>query len=332
MDFTLAIVIPALNEERFIGNCLDCLIRQTFPFEKMDVMVIDGGSSDATRSIVRGFVEKWTNVRLIDNPGKIQSIAFNIGVKESNAPFIIRLDAHALYSNDYVEKCLADLNADSNRGNVGGKCVILPYDNSLWANTNAILNYSRFGIGGSAFRIGVTPQNVDSVPFGAFPRSVIEKVGGMREDLRRGEDNEINSRIRKAGYKVYFNPEIVSSYYARPTLRSSCKQMFANGESIGHLFYVDRESIGLRHLIPLLFVLGLILGAIISLLFRPLFYVFVTGLGLYFLCDLVASVTVGAKHGWKYCLPIFVMFFCVHLSYGIGTIKGLITGRKLKKK
>ena len=332
MNYFVAVIIPTLNEEIFIKKCLHSVQNQSFPFDRMDVMIVDGGSSDATRSIVRGFAEKWTNIRLIDNPGKIQSIAFNIGVKESNAPFIVRLDAHALYSSDYVEKCLADLNADSNRGNVGGKCVILPYDNSLWANTNAILNYSRFGIGGSAFRVGVTPQNVDSVPFGAFPRSVIEKVGGMREDLRRGEDNEINSRIRKAGYKVYFNPEIVSSYYARPTLRSSCKQMFANGESIGHLFFVDRESIGLRHLVPLIFVVGLILGTIVSLIYKPLFYVFIAGLSLYFLCDLIASTFAGAKHGWRYCFPLFVLFFCVHVSYGLGTIKGLITGRKLKKK
>jgi glycosyltransferase involved in cell wall biosynthesis len=181
MDYKVAVVIPTLNEERFITRCLDSVMSQTYPFCEMDVMVVDGGSIDATKSIVKEVAEKWPNVRLIDNPGKIQSIAFNIGAKESRAPYIIRLDAHALYNNDYVEKCLADLKADCNRGNVGGRCVILPYDNSLWANTNAILNYSRFGIGGSAFRVGVTPQNVDSVPFGAFPRSVIEKVGGMKE-------------------------------------------------------------------------------------------------------------------------------------------------------
>lgn len=329
MDFAIAVIIPTLNEDRFIGNCLDCLIKQTFPFEKMDVMVVDGGSADATRAIVQGVSAKWANVRLIDNPGKIQSVAFNIGVKESNAPYIIRLDAHALYNNDYIEKCIADLKEDCNRGNVGGRCIILPYDNSLWANTNAILNYSRFGIGGSAFRVGVTPQNVDSVPFGAFPRSVIEKVGGMKEYLRRGEDNEINSRIRKAGYNVYFNPEIVSSYYARPTLKASCQQMFANGESIGHLFYVDKESIGLRHMVPLLFVVGVILGIIASVIYHPIGYLLGAGLSLYFICDIIASIVASKKHGWKYCLPLFVLFFCVHVSYGLGTIKGLVTGRKL---
>jgi glycosyltransferase involved in cell wall biosynthesis len=329
INYSVAIIIPTLNEERFIAKCLDCIISQTFPFAEMDVIVVDGGSRDRTKEIVNEYHDRYENIRLIANPGKIQSIAFNIGVKNSSAPYVVRLDAHALYESEYIEKCIIELRKDGKRGNVGGRCIIRPYDNSLWANTNAILNYSRFGIGGSAFRVGLTPQNVDSVPFGAFPRSVIEKVGGMKEYLRRGEDNEINSRIRKAGYNVFFNPEIVSSYYARPTLKASCQQMFANGESIGHLFYVDKESIGLRHMIPLLFVAGIIVGVIASVIYHPIGYLLGAGLSLYFICDIIASVVASNKHGWKYCLPLFVLFFCVHVSYGLGTIKGLVTGRKL---
>ena len=326
MDFSVAIVIPALNEEKFIARCLDSVINQSFPFEKMDVMVVDGGSVDKTQEIVNGYHEKYGNIRLINNPRKIQSIAFNIGVKESPAPYIVRLDAHAFYKPYYIEGCLKGLQEDPTRGNVGGQWDIQPQNNSLWATTNAILNYSKFGIGGATYRVGAKAGNVDTVPFGSFPRKMIEEVGGMREDLPRGEDNEYNSRIKKAGYSIYFDPRIECIYYARPTLMASCKQMFANGESIGHLFFVDRESIGLRHLIPLLFVLGIVVGIIASIIFRPLFYLYIAGLTLYFLCDFVASIIAGAKHGWKYCLPLFVLFFCVHISYGVGTIKGIMKG------
>ena len=201
----------------------------------------------------------------------------------------------------------------------------------LILNPKLELNYSRFGIGGSAFRVGMKPDYVDTVPFGAFPRSVFETVGGMREDLPRAEDNEYNSRIRKAGYKVYFDPKIVSSYYARPTLQTSCKQMFANGESIGHLFYIDRESIGMRHLVPLMFVICIMCGAILSFVWLPFMYALLAGLGLYFFCDILASIMAANEHGWKYLLPLFIMFFCVHISYGWGTIVGLFTGRKLKR-
>lgn len=324
----VAVIIPTLNEEKHIEACLDSVRRQTYPFKDMDIMVVDGGSRDRTQDIVKEYGKRYPNVRLIVNPKRIQSAAFNLGVANSTSPYIVRLDAHAFYSTNYIDKCLKDLKADSSRGNVGGRCIIKPYDSSLWANANAILNYTKFGIGGAAFRVGYKPQNVDSVPFGTFPRSVIELLGGMREDLKRGEDNEINSRIRKAGYKVYFDPEIESTYFARPTFKTSCKQMFANGESIGHLFYVDRDSIGIRHLVPLLFVLGIVLGIIASFIYRPFAYLLLAGLLLYFICDLIASIAASKKHGWKYCLPLFVLFFSVHVSYGAGTIKGLIKGRR----
>ena len=236
-----------------------------------------------------------------------------------------------MYKPYYIEGCIKGLEGDSKRGNVGGQWDIQPQNDSLWAITNAILNYSKFGIGGASYRIGAKAGDVDTVPFGSFPRTMIEKIGGMRDDLPRGEDNEFNSRIKRAGYSIYFDPAIECIYYARPTLKASCRQMYANGESIGHLFYVDRDSIGLRHMIPLIFVIGIIGGTILSLFF-PFVYLLLAGLCLYFLCDFVASLLAAKEHGWKFLLPLFVMFFCVHFSYGWGTIVGFFTGRKLKNK
>lgn len=326
----IAIIIPTYNEARFIACCIDSIRQQTYPFNQMDVMVIDGGSTDKTCEVVRAYSAKYPNVRLLNNPKRIQSAAFNVGVNNSSAPYIVRLDAHAFYKPYYIEGCVKGLKEDSNRGNVGGQWNIQPQNSSLWATTNAILNYSKFGIGGATYRIGAEAGNVDTVPFGAFPRKVIEEIGGMREDLPRGEDNEYNSRIKKAGYSIYFDPQIECIYYARPTLKTSCKQMYANGESIGHLFYVDRESIGIRHLVPLLFVLGIIVGFIGAVFFKLFLYTLLVGLALYFACDLIASIIASKEHGWKYCLPLFLLFFCVHVSYGLGTIKGFVTGRKLR--
>ena len=326
MDYSVAIIIPTFNEERFISRCLDSVICQTFPFQRMEVYVVDGGSLDRTREIVNEYQNKYSNIVLLLNPARIQSIAFNIGVKRSRAPFIIRLDAHAIYKPYYIERCLFRLQEDDKRGNVGGHWEIRPQNSGLWATTNAILNYSRFGIGGATYRMGAKAGNVDTVPFGAFPRTVIDKIGGMREDLPRGEDNEYNSRIKKAGYTVFFDPQIECIYYARPTLKASCNQMFANGESIGRLFYVDRDSIGFRHLVPFFFVICIIMGIVLSLIYKPFVYVLATGLLLYFVCDLIASIAASWQHGWKYCVPLFVLFFCVHVSYGLGTIKGLIKG------
>ena len=329
MNYEVAIVIPTLNEDRFISRCLDSIIKQTYEFEKMDVMIIDGGSNDKTKDIVAKYQKSHQNIRFIENKKKIQSVAFNIGLKKSTAPYIIRLDAHAEYDSKYISLCIENLKQDEKRGNVGGRCNILPFNQSLWAQTNAILNHSRFGIGGAAFRVSNEAHNTDSVPFGAFPRKIIEKIGGMREDLPRGEDNEYNSRIRKAGYKIFFDPNIISSYFARPTLGASCKQMYANGNSIGYLYYIDREAIGIRHLVPLLFVVSGLFSIIISVLWSPFCYVFCGGLALYIIADAIASI-MGAKDNVKCTLPLFILFFCVHVSYGMGTIAGLIKGLKTK--
>ena len=329
MNYEVAIVIPTLNEERFISRCLDSIIKQTFKFEKMDVMIIDGGSNDKTKDIVAKYQKSHQNIRFIENKKKIQSVAFNIGFKKSTAPYIIRLDAHAEYDSKYISLCIENLKQDEKRGNVGGRCNILPFNQSIWAQTNAILNHSRFGIGGAAFRVSNEAHNTDSVPFGAFPRKVIDQIGGMREDLPRGEDNEYNSRIRKAGYKIFFDPNIISSYFARPTLGASCKQMYANGNSIGYLYYINREAIGIRHLVPLLFVVSGLFSIIISVLWSPFCYVFCGGLALYLIADAIASI-MGAKDNVKCTLPLFILFFCVHVSYGMGTIAGLIKGLKTK--
>lgn len=329
MNYEVAIAIPTLNEERFISRCLDSIIKQTFKFEKMDVMIIDGGSNDKTKDIVAEYQKSHQNIRFIENKKKIQSVAFNIGFKKSTAPYIIRLDAHAEYDSKYISLCIENLKQDEKRGNVGGRCNILPFNQSIWAQTNAILNHSRFGIGGAAFRVSNEAHNTDSVPFGAFPRKIIEKIGGMREDLPRGEDNEYNSRIRKAGYKIFFDPNIISSYFARPTLGASCKQMYANGNSIGYLYYIDREAIGIRHLVPLLFVVSGLFSIIISVLWSPFCHVFCGGLALYLIADAIASI-MGAKDNVKCTLPLFILFFCVHVSYGMGTIAGLIKGLKTK--
>lgn len=324
MEYQIAIIIPTLNEEKYIKDCIQSVIAQSYPFEKMDVMVVDGGSCDNTRAIVSEIQKEWHNVRLIDNPLKIQSAAFNIGVKLSQAPIIIRLDAHATYNTRYVELCRKHLLENNQYGNVGGICQTLPMNNTLMAEANAILNKSSFGIGGSKFRVGASAGCVDTVPFGAFRREVIEKIGGMREDMPRAEDNEFNSRIHKYGLKVYLDPEIVSTYFARDTFKGSIRQMYSNGLSIGHLYYIDRSAIGLRHFVPFVFSMSLLVSAIGSLFRKPFLWLFLIILGMYFLCAVGATIVLCRKNGWKFFLVLPVLFFSVHCSYGFGTLVGLL--------
>lgn len=322
--FKVAVIIPTLNEELYIATCLESIRSQTYPFDRMDILVVDGESNDRTVEIVDKFSSTYSNVRLLNNPGRIQSIAFNIGVKNSDAPYIIRLDAHVYYDEHYIERCLHYLETMPEVGDVGGICETKVRRLGIIPESIAVLCQSKFGIGGAAFRIGASAGYVDTVPFGAFPRKVINEIGGMREDLARAEDNEYVSRIRKAGYKVYLDPSIFSIYYARDTFVGIIKQMYGNGESIGILNYIDRDAIGLRHMIPLIFVVGLLFGVILSIVFRPFVYVYLSGLALYFICNILASLQCSLKHGIKFLIPLSILFFVVHVSYGMGTIKGLI--------
>ena len=124
MNYPLvAIVIPTLNEALFIGPCLDSILGQNYPFNRLDIMVVDGGSDDKTHEIVNGYADKWSNIRWIDNPRKIQSAAFNIGVSRSSASIVVRMDAHARYASDYISKCVAKLSTNPELGNVGG-CLL----------------------------------------------------------------------------------------------------------------------------------------------------------------------------------------------------------------
>ena len=326
----VAIIIPTLNEENFIAKCLDSVIDQSYPIGQMDVMVVDGGSTDRTRNIVAGYSEKYPNIRLLHNPGKIQSIAFNIGVRNSDAPFIVRLDAHALYDKDYISICHELLKKNPRYGNVGGVWNILPQHSRIGSEVNAIINQLKFGIGGASFRVGAEAGPVDTVPFGAFPRKVIEEIGGMREDLPRGEDNEYNSRIRKAGYLIYLDPRIKCSYYARPDLRSSCRQMYNNGFSIGNLFHIDRRSVGIRHTIPLLFVLSLTLS-IIGVIINPELWIIPAGIiALYLMAAIIATIDACTKFGWRFFFILPVYFFSIHTSYGVGTLIGLFKRYKTR--
>lgn len=325
--YQVGVIIPTLNEERFIERCIDSVIQQTYPFGQIDLMIVDGGSNDQTRQIVLNLSKSYPNIRLIHNPGKIQSIAFNIGVKESSAPYIVRLDAHALYDKQYIEHCINWLSINPELGNIGGRWIIQPSSDKIFAQANAILNQSKFGIGGASFRVSSTPAYVDTVPFGAFRRSVIDEVGGMREDLDRGEDNEYNSRIRQAGYKVFFDPDIVSTYYARDSLGASARQMYANGLSIGRLLHIDRRSVGLRHLVPFMFVLSLIVCFVGGCFSVAMLCVGVAVLTLYFIAALIASFVECLKFKFRYLFILPILFFIVHLSYGWGTIIGILKGK-----
>jgi len=332
----VSVIIPSRNEENFIARCLVSIVAQDYPRETLEVLVIDGMSEDKTRDITSQYSEGHPFLKLLDNPKKIVPAALNIGINKSQGEIIVRMDAHNTYEKDYISKCaryLQKLQAD----NVGGLWITLPGADTLIAHAIALGLSHPFGVGNASYRIGTKePKYVDTVPFGCYRKEVFEKVGLFDEDLVRNQDDEFNLRLIKNGGKILLVPDIVSYYYARDSLSKLWKMYY----QYGYFKPLVAQKVGgvltWRQLIPALFVGGLIASAALSIIFKTFLWVFLLALSLYLAANLVFSFQISLKKGMKYFAVLPVVFSTLHLSYGVGYLKGvwdfLILKKNKKKK
>lgn len=321
---SLSIIIPCRNEERYIGRCLDSVLRTTYPHDRLEVIVIDGQSEDATRAIVESYAARHPFIRLIDNPKKIAPAALNLGVSASKGEYIIRLDAHTEYPHDYFER-LVDASIRLGAANVGAVCRTETMSKTPTANAIQNVLSDRFGVGNSSFRTGVSEiVEADTVPFGCFRRDTFERYGLFDERLIRNQDIEFNKRIARGGGKIYLIPDVTCTYFARETYAGLWYNNYQNGYwNILTPYYTRTlRSLSLRHFVPLLFVLGLIVPTLLSLLWAPFLWVGAAVLGLYLAAVGIRSAQIGKNTTW---LRQIAAFAVLHFSYGFGSIGGIIT-------
>ena len=193
----ISIIIPILNEEKYIARCLDSIIESNFDKNKMEVLLVDGGSVDKTIEIIQTYQKRYHFFKLLHNPKKIVPIAMNLGIKEAKGEYIIRLDAHSNYPKDYFSKLIywhKKLNAD----NVGGIWITDVVNKNIVSNAIKNVLSDKFGVGGSDFRNGVDKiKEVDTVPFGCYKKEIFDKIGYYDERLARNQDIELNKRLKK---------------------------------------------------------------------------------------------------------------------------------------
>jgi len=321
----ISIIIPTLNEEKYITQCLDSILETTYEKDKMEVFVVDGMSQDGTREIVQEYNEKYSFIRLISNPKKIVPVAMNLGIGASNGEYIIRLDAHALYPENYFSKLIAwhkKLNAD----NVG--TVIETKVKNKTAKSNAIKQVlsHKFGVGNSLFRISVNKvQLVDTVPFGCYKKSIFKRYGYYDERLMRNQDIELNKRIVNAGGKIYLVPDVKCTYYARENFMDLAKNNYANGFwNILTAYYTKTlSSLSLRHFIPLLFVLSFVVPLGVSLIFPKILWIAIFSLVSYL--SLVIIISFRLKNSSNSIWYLILSFLTLHISYGWGSLMGIFS-------
>ncbi len=328
--FKASIIIPVLNEERFIEECIESVVSNTDDIEKMEIIIIDGGSEDTTVEIVKKISSKYQNVILLHNPKKITPISLNLGIKESSGEFIVRLDAHALYSKNYVNKCIQVLeNSDENIGNVGGFIETKSTNSSIFSRAVSLCLSSIFGVGISKFRISKPTKKefVDTVPFGCFRRSLFDELGFFNEEEPRNEDLEFNQRILRADKKIILDPDIHSTYFSRSTLNKLFSQQFDNGKIVTNKYRGKESFHKLRHFVPLLFFTYLLSIPFFSLFETTYFTeanLYLYPGFLYLILNVSFSIFIALRNKDILLFPSLIfVFFVIHFSYGLGSFFGL---------
>jgi glycosyltransferase involved in cell wall biosynthesis len=333
----ITIILPIRNEAAYIERCLGAILTQDYPGQ-MEVLIVDGISTDDTRAIIRRVdaqhatlrqtQDKLFRVQILDNPGKIVPIGMNIAFCQAKGDIIVRVDGHCIIAPDYVRKCVKHIQADGMDG-VGGPMETI--GETALAQLIAIGMSSPFGVGNSAFRtLSGKSMLADTVPFPAYTRAMIERAGLYDEELVRNQDDEYNYRIRELGGKILLAADVQSTYFSRASLQGLWKQYYQYGFWKVRVLQKHPRQMSIRQFVPPLFVLALILSVVLSFssVFRPLSLVVPI---LYLFANLAASILTAFRTNksnqspiTNYYLLLPFTFAILHISYGLGFLAGLM--------
>jgi len=327
MNF-VSIIVPCYNEEKSISFLLDALDRQNYQKEFMEVIIVDGLSTDNTIKEIMTFAEVHPDlkVRVIPNPKKIIPAAINLGILNSNGEIIVRMDAHSVPDQNYVKYCVENL-MNNVAANVGGKWQIIPGSETIIAKCIALATGHPFGVGDAKYRYSQSSEYVDTVPFGSFYKSLTDEIGLFNEELLANEDYEFNVRIRKSGKKIYFDPRIKTKYIARENWVDLAKQYWRYGYWKFKMLRKYPETIRWRQAIPPVFVAGIILLLVIALFYSKALILFSFIMSVYILFLVLGTLFSPKKMKNFLCIfgvPISIMV--MHFSWGLGFIYSFFSG------
>jgi succinoglycan biosynthesis protein ExoA len=326
----VSVIMPVRNEAHYIARSLGAVLAQDYPADRMEVMVVDGMSTDDTREIVESMRAGSPRVQLIDNTRRIAPTALNAAIARARGEILVRVDGHCEIERDYVRRCVEHLRNDRVDG-VGGPLQTI--GESFVAGCVAVAMSSTFGVGDSAFRtVSNKTMLVDTIAFPAYTRNIIERVGPFDEELARNQDDDYNYRLRKIGARVLLAADVRSRYYSRSSIHSLWRQYFQYGYWKVRVMQKHPRQMRPRQFVPPLFVAALLL----SLAAAPLSFIlgswfawpFVLAAGSYALANLAASISITVKRrDWRLPGLLPIAFGVLHVSYGLGFLVGLIKFR-----
>ena len=314
----VSIIVPCYNEQDTITLLLDAIYNQSYCRSELEVVISDGLSTDGTRARILEFMQSHQDlsIRIVDNKKRTIPSGLNIAIEAAGGEFVVRLDAHSIPYPDYVAQCVLALMQD--RGdNVGGVWEINPGASDWIARGIAAAAAHPIAVGDARYRLGGAAQAVDTVPFGAYRKELIQRVGAYDESLLTNEDYELNVRIRQAGGRVWFDPAIRSVYFSRPTLRKLFSQYWRYGFWKSRMIRRYPSTLRWRQLLPPTFILGL-LGLGILALWYPVFWWFILAVIAIYLLILIAAGVIMAlkKHDGLLVLGLPLAISFMHFSWG----------------
>ncbi len=314
-----SVIIPCFNEQSTIRLLLDSLYNQTYPRREMEVIISDGMSTDKTRAEIAAWMDENPDlvIRVVDNIKQSIPSGVNRAIEAAQGEFIVRLDAHSMPNKDYIERSITILK-EGLGDNVGGVWRIIPGGDSKIACSIASAASHPLGVGGAQYRVGGQAQAVDTVPFGAFRRDLVEQIGLYDETLLSNEDYEYNARIRKAGGVVWFDPNIQSTYFARSTLRDLGIQYWRYGYWKLQMLRNYPETIRWRQGLPPLLVFSFFCLGLLSIWFSWAFLLLILEIAIYSLALVLAGIQLTKQHAKRYMLVgVPLAISTMHFSWGM---------------
>lgn len=322
----VSIIIPCYNEQATIRLLLDALYAQTFSRQKMEVVIADGMSTDGTRHEIAAWVNENPEliVRVVDNPKRSIPSGVNQAIVAARGDFLVRMDAHSIPNLDYVERSLIALK-EGRGDNVGGIWQIRSGGEGWAARSIAVAATHPLGVGGAQYRVGGQPQAVDTVPFGAFRRDLVGRLGLYDETLLSNEDYEYNSRIRKAGGVVWFDPNIKSTYIARSNFGDLARQYWRYGYWKFQMLRRYPETIRWRQGLPPLLVLSFLGLVMFSIDFTWARWLLIFESIMYGFALIFAGLQSVIKYtSWQLLLGVPLAIVTMHFSWGMAFLWSLV--------
>jgi len=331
-----SIIIPVRNEERSIAKCLDMILSNDYPKDKIEIIVVDGESDDETLRVLQNYIAEhpFAQIKVLKNTKKTAPAGMNIGIKHAKGSVIAIVGAHNYLSKNYL--CVAVKYLEENKAEcVGGIGVCIPVGQTSIAQAISFVMDSKFGVGKSFRTAKNEIRYVDTVPSPVYKREVFKKIGLFDENLVRNQDDEYNIRLIKNGGKILLVPDIVSYYYARDSLLRLWKMYFQYGYFKPLVVHKIGGVFTWRQLIPAIFVSSLILTSVLSFFSKFFLWLFLLIVGSYLFAKFGFSFAIAIKKGLKFFPVLPAVFFTLHFSYGLGYLKGIwdfmICKKHLKK-